>query len=84
MGQRDRAEKKAKGRHGSGAWHPSKAAEKAQRATVNAAKRARRRLDDAIVEQETARVASDLDESDLGWSSPDLRRMWAGECGKTK
>src|SRR5262245_2189253 len=72
MGQRDRAEKKVKDRHGSGAWHPSKAAEKAQRATVKAAKRARRRLDAAIVHEESAPA----EDRAGGATMDDLIRRW--------
>lgn len=80
MSQRDRAEKKAKAPHGSGAWHSSKAAEKAQRATVKVAKRAHRRLDDAIVEDERAATSDSVGETNI----PTVIRFYSvtGEYGE--
>ena len=62
--RRDKAERKAKPRHG-GAWHDSTEAIKAHRAAAKEAKRARRRADAAIVDEALAEV-EDVAESDAG------------------
>jgi len=51
MSPRDKAESKSKPRHGP-KWHDSKRATKAHRAASKEAKRARRRVDEAVIVEE--------------------------------